>query len=166
MPRWLGLLSSLIAISLVVLAAACDDDEGAPGGVTPGAETPTVAAETPTVAAGPGAEITTPADGSTVPAGDVQVSVSVSGFEIVNRLGEPAVEGEGHVHFYLDVSEIPTTPGQPAVTAEGTYHAEATTSYSWPDVQPGEHTLAVQLVNNDHTPLDPPVTAEVTVTVQ
>ena len=61
---------------------------------------------------------------------------------------------------------MPTTAGQPAVSPEGTYHAEATTSYTWPDVAPGEHTFGVQLVNNDHTPLEPPVVAAVTVTVE
>jgi hypothetical protein len=46
------------------------------------------------------------------------------------------------------------------------YHAEAVTSYTWQGVRPGTHTFAVQLVNNDHTPLEPPVTDQVTVTVE
>ena len=113
----------------------------------------------------PGVEITAPDPGDT-PDGSVTVEVDVSSFDVVDKLGEPAQEGEGHVHFYLDVAQIPTTPGQPAVTAEGTYHAEATTSHTWEDLTPGEHTFSVQLVNNDHTPLDPPVTAQVKVTVE
>src|SRR5207247_3086523 len=47
-----------------------------------------------------------------------------------------------------------------------TYHAQATKEYTWPNVSAGEHTFAVQLVNNDHTPLRPPVIAQVTVTVK
>jgi hypothetical protein len=52
------------------------------------------------------------------------------------------------------------------VTTEGTYHADATTEHTWEDVAPGTHTFAVQLVNNDHTPLVPPVVEEITVTVE
>ncbi|HYZ91430.1 MAG TPA: DUF4399 domain-containing protein [Actinomycetota bacterium] len=120
----------------------------------------------------PGAEaaavsISEPADGSTVEAGEVKVTVAAESFNVVDKLGQDPVAGEGHVHFYFDVDEIPTTPGQPAVTADAaTYHAAATTSYTWPDVEAGEHTFGVQLVNNNHTPLEPPVTAEVTVTVE
>ncbi len=36
----------------------------------------------------------------------------------------------------------------------------------WENMAPGEHTFGVQLVNNNHTPLDPPVTAAVMVTVE
>lgn len=152
MPRWLWLLSSLIAVSFLLLAVACgDDEEGADGGDNGGGA--------------PAVEITAPEDGSTVAAGDVEVSVDVANFNIVDKLDQDPVEGEGHVHFFLDVADIPTTAGEPAVSSEGTYHAEATISYAWPDVEPGEHTFAVQLVNNNHTPLDPPVIAQVTVTV-
>lgn len=134
--------------------------------------------ETPTLEGTPGADespaateaavsITEPAEGSTVEAGDVKVTVAPEGFEVVNKLGQDPVDGEGHIHFYIDVEEIPTTPGQPAVTADAsTYHAAATTTYTWPDVEAGEQTFAAQLVNNNHTPLEPPVTAEVTITVE
>jgi hypothetical protein len=115
----------------------------------------------------PAVTITEPVEGTSVAAGDVRVAVTTSNFEVVNKLGQDPVEGEGHIHYYLDVEEVPTEPGKPAVTAdESTYHAAATTTYTWPDVPPGEHTFAVQLVNNNHTPLEPPVTAQVTVTVE
>lgn len=96
----------------------------------------------------------------------VEITATPENFDVVNKLGQAPADGEGHIHYYLDVDEIPTTAGQPAVSEEGTYHAEATTTYTWPDVDAGEHTVAVQLVNNDHTPLDPPVTAETTITVE
>ncbi len=111
--------------------------------------------------------ITEPANDSTVEAGDVKVTVAPENFNVVNKIGQDPVDGEGHIHFYFDVDQIPTTPGQPAVTADAsTYHAAATTSYTWPEVEAGEHTFAAQLVNNNHTPLEPPVTAEVKVTVE
>ena len=112
------------------------------------------------------ARITAPAQGSAVEAGNVTVSVEVDKFNVVDKIGQAAEDGEGHVHFYIDVGEIPTVDGEPAVTDEGTYHAQATQEFTWEDVEPGTHTFAVQLVNNDHTPLRPPVIAQVTVEVE
>jgi len=112
------------------------------------------------------ARITRPAQGSTVEAGNVTVSVEVDKFNVVDKIGQAAEDGEGHVHFYIDVGEIPTVDGKPATTEEGTYHAQATQEFTWEDVEPGTHTFAVQLVNNDHTPLSPPVIAQVTVEVE
>jgi hypothetical protein len=107
--------------------------------------------------------ITRPSQGGTVEAGSVTVSVEVKKFDVVDKIGEAPRDGEGHVHFYIDVGEIPTVDGEPATTEEGTYHAQATTEFTWEDVELGAHTFAVQLVNNDHTPLRPPVIAQVTV---
>lgn len=170
MKRWLWIAGLPALAGALLFAAACGDEED---GGTPAPTATTVPAapgeeptETPATEAEPSVTITEPADGATVPAGDVTVTVEVEGFRVVDNLNAPAAPGEGHVHFYLDVAELPTTPGQPAVSAQGTYHASATTTYTWPDVPPGEHTFAVQLVNNDHTPLEAPVVAEVTVTVQ
>lgn len=102
------------------------------------------------------------------PAGrNVEVEAYPRSFEVIDKLGQPASDGEGHIHFYLDVEEIPTTPNKPAVTAdEATYHAAATTIYVWKDVPSGKHTFGVQLVNNDHTPLEPPVITQQDVTVE
>jgi hypothetical protein len=151
----------LLSAAMLLVAVACADsgDPALEGTAPPAASS---AATAP-----PSVTIDRPADASTIQAGDVTVSVSPANFEIVNKLSQPAVAGEGHIHYYLDVAELPTEPGKPAVTTDAkTYHAAATTTYTWPDVPAGEHTLGVQLVNNDHTPLEPPVTEEVTVTVQ
>ncbi|HWQ29182.1 MAG TPA: DUF4399 domain-containing protein [Dehalococcoidia bacterium] len=168
MKRWLWIAGFSAFAAALFVAAACGDDEEDGGTPAPTATTAPAQEPTGTPATGeqPSVTIVEPADGATVPAGDVTVTVEVSNFEVVDRLNAPAAPGEGHVHFYMDVADLPTTPGQPAVSAQGTYHASATTTYTWPDVPPGEHTFAVQLVNNDHTPLEPPVVAEVTVTVQ
>ncbi len=113
----------------------------------------------------PSIKIISPADGSTVPAGPVTITVQVSNFNLVSKLGSPAVAGEGHIHYYIDV-EAPTTPGKPATTAPGTFSPNAGTSYTWKDVAPGTHTFVVQLANNDHTPVIPLVTNKITVTVK
>ena len=111
----------------------------------------------------PGVTIISPAEGATLEAGSVQVSIEITNFSLV-AAGRPNAPDEGHICYYLDV-DIPTVPGEPAVSAEGTYKVTAETSVTWDDVGSGTHTFGVQLVNNDHTPLDPPVTAELTATV-
>ncbi len=126
---------------------------------------PVVAKSTVTVVdATPSISIVIPANNSVVPAGDVLISVQVSNFKIVDALGQPAVAGQGHIHYFMDV-DAPTTQGQPAVTAQGTYAATIATSYTWKNVASGSHTFSVELTNNDHTPLNPPVVAKITVTV-
>ncbi len=109
--------------------------------------------------------ITAPEQGGTASPGDVKVSVKVDGFDVVDKSGQANKDGEGHLVFYLDVGQIPTVSGQPANGKQGSSHTQATTDYSWPNVSSGQHTFAVQLVNNDETPLKPPVIAQVTVEV-
>ena len=97
-------------------------------------------------------------------AGSIQVSVEIMNFNLVSPPRSANVAGEGYIHYYLGV-DIPTTLGQPAISAPGTYKATTEASAIWDNVEPGPHTFGVQLVNNDHTPLNPPVTAKVTVKV-
>lgn len=105
--------------------------------------------------AAPEIKILEPKEGSEIPAGNVTVTVEVSDFNIVDKQGQAKVEGEGHIHYFMDEA-IPTAPGEPAVTT-GTYIHTVNTSYIWQNVTPGMHNFSVELVNNDHTPLDPPV---------
>jgi hypothetical protein len=96
--------------------------------------------------------------------GDLTVSVIVTNFNVVDKQGQPAVEGEGHLHYYLDV-DVPTTQGEPAVAEPGTWTTTASKTYTFHNVGSGTHTVSVQLVNNDHTPLNPPVVVSKTVVV-
>lgn len=107
--------------------------------------------------------IISPLEGATIESGNISVAVNVSNFNLKVPGGEPA-SGEGHIHFYLDI-DMPTTPGESAETTPETYKGSPKTTVTWEDVAPGTHTFGVQLVNNDHTPLSPPVTATVTVSV-
>lgn len=149
---------SLIAVTVLglVVLASCT------GGYGTTAPTPTPAPVTPAPAPAPTIQITSPS--GSVQTGDVTVSVQTSNFSIVNKLSQANVAGEGHIHYFLDV-DAPTTPDKPAVTAAGTYAATVSTSYTWKNVTAGTHTLSAELVNNNHTPLVPPVIAKVTVTV-
>src|SRR5688572_18299566 len=144
MPKYLSIPVAVASLPLIVLAAGAACGESG---------------ETDAI-------ITSPSQGSTVDAGNVTVAVDVKKFDVVDKIGEEPRDGEGHVHYYIDVGEIPTVDGEPATTDEGTYHAQATTQFTWEDVEAGEHSFAVQLVNNDHTPLSPPVIAQVTVTAE
>lgn len=112
----------------------------------------------------PSITILEPKDDATVSAGNVTVSVDVKNLDIVDKQGQKSVAGEGHIHYYMDVP-VPTTPGKPAITAGGTYVHTIDTSYTWQNVSAGMHNFSVQLVNNDHTPLDPPVLSLNTVKV-
>ena len=111
--------------------------------------------------------IAQPTAGESLPAGNVMVKVQVSNFNLVDKLGQPSVSGEGHIHYFLDYP-APTTPNQPAIPPSGMnvdWTATPDTSYTFDNVSAGSHTVYVELVNNNHTPLQPPVTANVTFTV-
>ena len=112
----------------------------------------------------PSLTITSPTDGASLTAGSITVTAQVGNFTVVDKQGQPSVAGEGHLHFYLDVP-APTTPGQPAVPPSGVWAHVSGTTYTFTNVPAGTHTITVQLVNNDHTPLIPLVTAQITVTV-
>ncbi|MBI4286492.1 MAG: copper oxidase [Chloroflexi bacterium] len=109
--------------------------------------------------------ITSPADSATLPAGDVTIAVEVANLQLVAP-GGPAVAGQGHIsyYYYADI-DIPAASGAPGMTGEGASKATTELFVAWENVKPGVHSFGVQLVNNDGTPLAPPVWAMVSVTV-
>jgi hypothetical protein len=119
----------------------------------------------------PTVTIITPVDGSTiaVPAGDrgeVTVSVNVTNFDLVNKIGAANVRGQGHIIYYFNVNggDVPVEQGVPATVGPGETAETTSTSYTWPNVEPdAPYIFSVQLVNNDQTPLDPPVVATVSI---
>ena len=118
----------------------------------------------PATTAAPAVSIVLPSDGTSLPAGDLNVTVSVNNFRVVDKQGQANVPGEGHIHYFLDVA-APTTAGVPAVPASGTWVHVATLTNTFSNVGPGTHSISVELVNNDHTPLIPPVVANITIDV-
>ena len=106
----------------------------------------------PAAAQAPAITVTAPGNGIVIQGANVTVDFSVSGFSLIKSL-VPLTEagkrpeanraGEGHIHFMLDA--------WPVVVWD---RGEA---YTFTDVPPGEHQLMVELVNNDHSPLSPPV---------
>jgi hypothetical protein len=112
----------------------------------------------------PVAVIVSPREGSIVTGKSVTVTAEVNNFNLVDKIGQPNVPSEGHLNYYMDV-DAPTLNGPPATTAPGSYISSANTSYTWQNVTPGTHSFSVELVNNDNTPLNPPFSTKVTVTV-
>lgn len=110
----------------------------------------------------PSIRIVTPTAGATIHGRSIRVSVSVKGFNPRHEQFRPPAPREGHVHFYLDVKTLPRTHVYPSPVP---YRSISGTTYTWTGVRPGRHTVAVQLVGNDHAPLRPAVTGRVTLTV-
>lgn len=103
-------------------------------------------------AADPPLTVIAPQEGAVVEGSSVRVVFATSGFTVVPApvsLGQagqqPQVNrpGEGHVHLLLDL--------QPLVTRD------QADPYTFSNVPPGEHQLTVELANNDHSSLTPPV---------
>lgn len=160
-----------VVVCVSAITAGCGGgtrelDLNTPRAPTAPATSPPSATSTASQAREPSVEMNAPGQGATVAPGNVQTSVLVAGIKLVDKLGEDKKKGEGHVIFYLDVDDLPTDPDEPAfVDDEARFHATPTVSHTWSISQLGEHKLSAQLVNNDHTPLDPPATHSITIKV-
>lgn len=155
-----GTLAMLALVAVVLVAGCATQPPG--GGAARGTVTPTVSTAPAGLAISPAVLIVDPPFDGGVSAGTVTVSVRVTGFALIPPSGENR-EGAGHLVYYRDVAP-PAAPGGSALTAPGTCIASAETRHSWEEVSPGTHTFAVQLVNADDTPLDPPALDAVDVT--
>ena len=108
--------------------------------------------------------ISNPADGDTLPPGNILIVADVSSFMIsAQDMGVINREGEGHLIYYID-EDPPTDAGAPAKT--DTCAVSTDLSHLWKNIPQGLHKFAVQLVNNDDTPLDTPVIAMITLDVK
>jgi hypothetical protein len=144
-----GVLALVLITALAGLAACTTEN---PAVEPPGDDTGTTV------------EIISPQDGATLPPGDITVVAQVTNFKVADKLGQANVPGEGHLHFFLDVTP-PTAQGKPAIPPSGDWAPVAGTTYTFKNVGEGTHTIAVELVNNDHTPLNPPVVYEISINV-
>ncbi len=109
--------------------------------------------------------ISTPAAGASFDPGSVSISISVGNLKLVHGDNLPKVAGEGCIVYYLDVA-IPTTAGQSAFSAPGTFKESIDITNAWTNLATGTHILGVQLVQNDHTPFNPPIFATVSLTIK
>lgn len=100
--------------------------------------------------------VSAPAEGAAITGTGVAITFQVSGLNLVPS-GVPLAEagkrpdanrpGEGHLHFMLDLLPIVVW--------------ERAEPYTFNNIAPGEHQLMVELVNNDHSPLSPPVVKQI-----
>lgn len=123
--------------------------------------------------------IVVPKDGSTVVSNVFQCQLFYSNFNIVAPPNPVKNNpGDGHLNFYLDVDPVPIDAGKPAVLPSplpSGYKGKIARAWDsntqlnmlwlWKEVPNGNHTLGAQLVNNDDTPLSPPVWDKVTIVV-
>lgn len=78
------------------------------------------------------------------------VKVTVTGVRIIDpaTVGEKPAKGQGHFHYQVD---------------DGPVIATTAPKLSFHDLKPGPHKIMVVLAANDHTPLGPQQTLEVTI---
>ena len=108
----------------------------------------------------PGAKVrfVTPKEASTV-GPTVVVRVKVSDFKLApSKVGKPAKQGEGHLHFSLDHGKFDHPKysganGRQAVKlgVAGQYSPSAKPTIVYSHLPTGTHELEVWLANNDHT---------------
>lgn len=82
----------------------------------------------------------------------VAIKVAVTNFAIVDYRTHPKlVSGQGHVHLWLDQTDLSKISAVKAVSD----------AYTFENVKPGSHTLVAELVRNDHSSLTPPATTTI-----
>jgi Domain of unknown function (DUF4399)/Family of unknown function (DUF6130) len=98
----------------------------------------------------PSVVILSPKTGATV-GPDFDVSFAVFNFAMVQPYGQSDAPNEGHIHVLVDGNY------NQLVASVETVHLTGLSG--------GSHTITLQLVNNDHTPISPAVSASISVTV-
>ena len=132
-------MRALIALSLVLVLPACAPEAGAPDAETATADSRVV--------------ILTPAQGDTVDGPEVTVTLDVSGVRIV-QAGD-TTSGTGHHHLYLDADLTPADQPVPSVPGSIIHMGDASTTYTFTDVAPGEHRIIAVVGDGVHVPLQP-----------
>ena len=100
----------------------------------------------------------TPREATTV-GPTVVAKVKLTHFKLApNKVGKPAKQGEGHLHFSLDRGkfDFPKYSGANGKTAvklgvQGKYSPSTVPSITYSNIPSGTHELEVYLANNDHT---------------
>ena len=100
--------------------------------------------------ANPSISILSPANNAGVSNAGFRISVAVSGLVLdPENYGGTNIPGHGHIHVYEGTTLLGTT----------------TTTWFDATLGTGDHTLRVELRNNDHSPLTPAVSTQITVHV-
>lgn len=138
---FLLLIGIVLVLALGLIAAGCPSGGGGQDEETTTTTTTKKASDDDE--GGAKVEFTSPAEGETVDA-NVTAEVEVENFEIVDKIGDADVTGEGHVHYYVDSTTV-YTPGLESFKLE--------------NLATGEHTLIAELHTNSHALVTPPARA-------
>ena len=114
----------------------------------------TIVAIVPSAASAADIKITSPANGATIKAPDVTVTIELSDVTLVPP-PEANKKEELHVIYALDVDTKPFLDGKTKLGSGPNRLHRASTSVTFKDVAPGSHTVQVILVYSDHTPVKP-----------
>lgn len=104
-----------------------------------------------------------PANGATVDASDVRVTLSVTGIEIAPVAAARA--GTAHHHLFLDLDLTPFDQMVPLDDAQVVHMGDGRTEHTFADLAAGTHRVIAVLADLAHVPLDPPVADTVEFTV-
>jgi hypothetical protein len=154
-------------------AAASPSPSPAAAAASPSPSPGLVASPSPSPATGAAAQpagatltITSPTAGQTLPAGAVQVSVQYSGPPLVAAASATRLD-DLHLHYFLDESatpylgtQVPVPMGNPNIV-----HTAAL-QQTFNNVAAGTHTVTVMLSGSNHVSVAPPLSAQVTFSVQ
>jgi hypothetical protein len=144
---------SLAAAIIAIVVAACGGGDGGMDDME-GMGADTAAPAAPMPAGGmPTVMVVSPAEGDTVAAGALTVTLDVGGMSIA--MAGDTTPNTGHHHLFLDRDV--SSPGI-AIPAEPGYivhMGDASTSYTFENVTPGEHRLIAVVGDGLHIPLQP-----------
>ncbi len=141
------LVSSLFAFLILFLAFGCIAQQPTPSSNTSDNQTAPVVAKIPSFT------LSSPANGETITTqeGSASITFKLSTKNLVTKpLGGQAKTGEGHFKIILDGNTV------------GTF---ASKTYQLDNIAPGEHTVKIELVNNDGKPYSPAIYKQITFTV-
>ena len=162
------MVSRYTRATFVVLFAfvACQgSDAGSDAADTPSPADAQPATEMMSAAPPEGASVTivSPADGAAFDAGDVTVTLQVSGIQI-----QPAgtlIEGTAHHHLFLDTDITPPHQAIPASMDQIVHLGTGASEHTFTGLAPGQHRLIAVLADGLHFPFDPALTDTVEFTV-
>ena len=129
-------------------------------GVSACGDGPTDKAVGDTAAAATAPEVTFTSPGSGDEVGSrFTATIDVDDFEVdAAGVGKKSVDGRGHLHFSLDGGKYDNSKHSGAngklaeqLGTDGKYSPSVTPEITYTDIPAGEHTLVVDLANNDHS---------------
>ena len=142
---------SIIAVALPFALIAC--------GAGSDAETSDMPMDEP---AGNSVTIVTPMNGGQISGN--QINVNLSSTVTILPAGD-LTEGTGHHHLYLNADLTAADAPVPTVPGSIVHMGDASSSYTFEDVEPGEYTLIAVVADGIHVPLQPWVVDTVMLTV-